>query len=327
MTQLTISPIGELAQHQRLADNAAAVYLSRLSSQRSQQTMRGALNAVADLLVPTLDKRDDSRFLDVPFAAMRYQHTAALRAQITARYSPARANTLLAALRGVLKEAWRLGQMGAEDYQRAVDIANVKAETLPRGRDLHEGEVMALARACMNDETPAGIRDAAIIGILATGGLRREELTALTLAHVDSSGRIEVRGGKGRKDRTVYLAGGALAALLDWLDLRGDVPGPLFHPIRKNGAIQHGQPMTAQAVYKLLVKRAAQAGVADFSPHDFRRTFVGDLLDKGVDISIVSKLAGHSDPKTTARYDRRPEGVKREASARLHYPYKRRKLV
>ena len=75
----------------------------------------------------------------------------------------------------------------------------------------------------------------------------------------------------------------------------------------------------------MLGKRGAEAGVKDFSAHDFRRTFVGDLLDRGVDISVVSKLAGHSDPKTTARYDRRPEATKRDAAAKLHFPYTRRK--
>ena len=71
----------------------------------------------------------------------------------------------------------------------------------------------------------------------------------------------------------------------------------------------------------MLNKRAKMAGVPDISPHDMRCTFISNLLDAGADLSIAQKLAGHSSPTTTARYDRRPERAKQKAVAMLTVPY------
>ena len=60
-----------------------------------------------------------------------YQHTQAARTALAGRYAPATANRMLAALRGVLREAWRLGQLGAEELARATDLATVHGLVLP----------------------------------------------------------------------------------------------------------------------------------------------------------------------------------------------------
>ena len=81
--------------------------------------------------------------------------------------------------------------------------------------------------------------------------------------------------------------------------------------------------LTAQSVYDILSKRADQAGVKKFSPHDLRRTFAGDLLDAGADLATVQKLMGHANANTTAAYDRRDAKSKRAAVDKLHVPYRK----
>jgi site-specific recombinase XerD len=88
--------------------------------------------------------------------------------------------------------------------------------------------------------------------------------------------------------------------------------------------ITAGRRMTDQAVYHILANRAKRAGVFHFSPHDMRRTFVSDLLDAGADIATVSKMAGHANVQTTARYDRRGEAAKQKAATLLTIPYLKR---
>ncbi|MBE3116479.1 tyrosine-type recombinase/integrase [Candidatus Bathyarchaeota archaeon] len=86
----------------------------------------------------------------------------------------------------------------------------------------------------------------------------------------------------------------------DWLAIRGSETGPLFLTINKGGRIIVGR-MTTQAVYDMLAKRAVQARVKKFRPHDLRRSFASDLLDASADIAVVAKMAGHASVTTTAR--------------------------
>lgn len=316
-TSEVLAPTPEPFDH-----NPAAVYLASLTSERSRRVMAGDLRVVAALLTGINPKQ--SRQVDIfqlHWGALRYSHTAAIRAHLVELYSPASVNRMLSTLRGVLKEAWRLGQMSAEDYARACDIHNVKGSTVPRGRELSQGEILALVQVCKSDASPAGVRDAAIIGLLYTCGLRRAELVALQGNDYEpESGKLLVRTGKGRKQRTVYVQGGAEYALRDWLRIFPHDSGTLFAPVLKSGRI-NPRPMSAQSIYDMVKKRAGQAGVKDFSPHDFRRTFVGDMLERGVDIATVANIAGHSSVDTTRRYDRRPEETKKRAAGKLHFPY------
>ena len=306
-----------LSKPQPMDRNAAAVYIASLPAKSGQRTQAQALRVIAGMF--------NADLATMKWSALRYQHTAAIRAQLAKQYSPATANKIMSALRQALKQAWLLGDMSAEDYRRAIELKPITGETIPAGRELASGEISALMNVCQADTSPAGQRDAAIIGMLYAAGLRRQEIVNLSLGSFDrDSGQI-VLTGKRNKQRTAYLTNGSLAAVIDWLEVRGNNDDALFVAINKGGRLDTSKPMTAQAIYNMLTKRAAEAEVKQFSPHDMRRTFVSDLLDAGADIATVSKMAGHANVQTTARYDRRPEDAKRKAAGLLHVPYKSKK--
>ncbi len=317
VTSLVAIPQHDLitTEGRRLDSNPAAVYLAGLAPS-SRATMRRALDVIAGIVAPN----DAAGCMALPWARLRFQHTAAIRSELATRYSHTTANLMLSALRGVLKAAWKLGQMSADEYQTAASVGRVIGETVPAGRSVPSGELAALLNTCSQDA--AGIRDAAIIAVLYACGLRRAELVTLDLEHY-SDGRLLVHG-KRNKQRYVPVVDGAARAVADWLTVRGDEAGPLFHVV---GNRNRGGRMTTQAVYAMLRARATAAGIPAMSPHDLRRTFVGDLLDAGADIVTVQKLAGHSSVETTARYDRRDEKAKAAAVARLHVPYRQRVMA
>jgi integrase len=294
----------------------AAVYIASLAP-GSRRTMRQALDVVAGLLT---SGQATAETLGWP--RLRYQHTQAVRAALAERYAPATANKMLAALRGVLREAWRLGYVTAEDYHRAADLPTVRGSTLPRGRALTAGELRALFAAVSEDARPATrARDAALLATLYGAGVRRAEAAGLDVADYDpETGALTIRRGKGNKARVMYATNGARDALAAWLTVRGSEPGPLFVSVDKAGRIVLRR-LAAESVFDRLQTLAKRAGIARFSPHDCRRSFISDLLDNGADLVVVQAMAGHANPATTARYDRRGEHAKRRAAGLLVVPY------
>lgn len=315
MTDNQIEPSALVLNEPKPIDqNPAAVYIASLPAATGKRTQAQALQVVASIFGA------DVNFLN--WAALRYQHTAAIRARLAEQYKPATANKILSALRQTLKQAWLLGQISPDEYSKAINLKPITGETLPAGRELSQGEILALMNACQDDNSPAGTRDAAIIAVMYGAGLRRAEVVSLTIESFDQDAGELTLTGKRNKQRKAYVTGGALAALRDWLEIRGTNGGALFVTVNKAGALGDYKPMTPQAVYNLLQKRAQEAGVKEFSPHDMRRTFASDLLDKGADIATVAKLGGWANIQTAARYDRRPEEAKRKAASLLHVPYK-----
>ena len=286
-------------------------YLARLGAS-SRRTMLGALDAIARLLAGP-----NAIALTLRWHLLEPAHTSALRSRLVDSYAPATSNRFLSALRGVLREAWRLGLLAAEQHERLRDLPPSPGSRLPAGRQVVEGELHALFAAC--DGSTIGRRNAALLAVAFGGGLRRSEAVGLDIEDVDvGTGCARVRG-KGGRERIVWLAVGAPKLVETWIEVRGAEPGPLLLPVRRGGQVIRRR-LSAQAVLDAMRALAHRAGVARFSPHDLRRSWVSALLDAGADLASVQRLAGHASPSTTSRYDRRPEAAKQRAASLLHVP-------
>jgi site-specific recombinase XerD len=189
-----------------------------------------------------------------------------------------------------------------------VDLSPITGEQpeAATGRALKFGEWVALLSICSADDSPAGVCDAAMIALFKIAGLRRAEMAALDLEDCDREQQTLTVRGKRNKTRVIPIEdAGAVAALADWLyslllkGIRQEMAGPLFTRITKGGQITL-ERLTDQGIYHILATRRQQANMASFTPHDPRRTFAGDLLDAGVDLSTVQKLMGHANANTTA---------------------------
>ena len=188
-----------LTQPVPLTQHPAAVYLGSLS-EGSKRTMGSSLNAIARLLT---GGKCDAMTLD--WSKLRYRHTAAIRTALAQRLAPATVNKMLVALRRVLKEAYRLDLMDANDCAKASDLKSLRTSGALRGRALSREEINRLVESCVSESAVAtgapsvtDLRDGAVIAILRGGGIRREELVSLTTEDLDlSKGELIVRRGKG----------------------------------------------------------------------------------------------------------------------------------
>jgi len=266
-------------------------------------------------------------YQQVPWELLRYEHVKyVVQVLNDQKKAHTTINATLAALRLVAKEAFNLRQIPGDDLRRIMNVKMERGSRLPSGRHLPSGEILSIVQACERDKSPAGIRDIAIIGLMYICGLRRAEVAKLKVNDFDDE-ENEIRYiGKKNKERHVWPDSGTRAALLDWLDMRKASDGPLFTRVNKSGEISFMQ-ISDQAVYNIVKKRWLQAGVRACTPHDFRRSFVTNLLANKTDVFLVQQLAGHDDPKTTMRYDMRDKDEARKAAEVLHLPYSSSKRI
>jgi integrase/recombinase XerC len=149
-------------------------------------------------------------------------------------------------------------------------------------------------------DSPAKVRDRAILEVLYSCGLRVSELTGLCWKDIDEElGMVMVRAGKGNKDRLVPIGEPALDALRAWRGTGVSDAAP-ESPVITN---LRGGRLTPRSVQNLLARRINESGLdIDLTPHGLRHSFATHLLNAGADLRSIQEMLGHSSLQTTQRY-------------------------
>jgi site-specific recombinase XerD len=188
------------------------------------------------------------------------------------------------------------------DYIPANPFAKVKNIKVPQ-KIIHpfsQDDVLRLL-ACCDPATRKAARGRALILALLDTGLRAGELASLQLEDVDfHTERIQVRNGKGNKQRVVRIGERAGEAVHHYLEqFRGFAPGALF-------LICRGQPLCRSAMRTIFQRLGREASVPKVHPHRFRHTFATCAIEQQAREIDVQFLLGHAPP--LHRHLRRREG-------------------
>jgi len=164
-------------------------------------------------------------------------------------------------------------------------------------------EILALL-ATPNSTTWTGRRDRALLMLAIQTGLRLSELIRLRCSDIVLGSGAHVRCyGKGRKERCTPLTKQTVGVMKAWLQERNGSESDVVFPNAR------GSQLSPDGVQYLLAKHVAQARktcpsleAKRVSPHVLRHTAAMELLQSGVDHSVIALWLGHESPETTHIY-------------------------
>lgn len=163
------------------------------------------------------------------------------------------------------------------------------------------------------------LRDRAILEFMYACGLRASEVGALRLTDVQPTLGVVTVTGKGNKQRLVPYGRPAGHALERYLrECRGALAREDGRDQKRLFLSRTGRPLERVAIWQIVKRHAAAAGLRDVHPHLLRHTFATHLLSGGSDLRVVQELLGHSNIATTQIYTQVDQPRLREIHKRFH---------
>jgi integrase/recombinase XerD len=281
-------------------------YEGELSSNPSHSTYRATLPALRRFF--SENERENLEVEDI----------SAYRRYLSDDYSKATVKLYVIVFKQLLKWAVAKGLLDGNFYlQMTSYYETMDSNRSPFIRRQIEPEDIVTILDAFNDLPPAELpelraiiylRDRALVYLLAKSGLRVDEALSLDRFRFDEffgnwNGRREMVlqvTGKGDKVRNIVLLPSSLRKVRDYLSARADPYQPLF--VSHGNRHREDYRITRQTAWRSINRVARQNGIESFTgPHAFRHFYLDNLAQSGVDLRVLSDLAGHADIRTTDR--------------------------
>lgn len=226
-------------------------------------------------------------------------------------YAEATINRKMQALSKFYKFMGRreVGVMNYNPFSSDEGSGRLKTKRYSNTRALTDNEVKSIMSIISQDRSILGLRNKIMVLLLATTGMRRQELAKLKIDNIGiNMGKHVIEYiAKGGKPMYIVIAKTIKTYIDHYIQLRGltymDKDQPLL--ISHSSNADPTKHISTETIYQTIKKVANKAGLeADsISPHCFRHTYITKSLDMGCTIEDVQDRVGHADISTTRRYD------------------------
>jgi integrase/recombinase XerD len=222
--------------------------------------------------------------------------------------SPNTINRMIAAVKRIVREmAERKMIERAVNLEfsqvRGVQMKALKTRLKPHARTRISPDDMRRLCESPKKDTLVGVRDSALLAVLASSGIRVSEAATLTPEQIvkHSEGyTLKVCGKTDTDYRDAHLSAEAYGKIQRWLAQRPTESAYIFTSFARRSAVPSTDAMSEVAVWKMVQRYAKQCGLEHIKPHDFRR-FLGTQL-AATDIRDAQKALGHKSIEVTAKH-------------------------
>lgn len=273
-------------------DNSKSSVLQSLGSTASQRTYRFAIDDFINWYC------SEPRLAFGRTVVLRYRYALESR-----QLAPATINLRLAAVRRLAYEASDNGLLSPELAASIRRVKGAKRLGLRLGNWLTAAqgkELLGVPDRC----SVLGKRNYAILAVLLGCGLRRSELTRLTVSHLqrrDNHWAIVDLFGKGGHVRTVPVPAWVKVSIDAWINVADITAGIIFRCVSRTGRVW-GDRLSEKAIWWIVREYAKVVGIDNLAPHDLRRTCARLCHSSGGELEQIQFLLGHRSVETTERY-------------------------